>query len=336
MEEAGAGGDVAAAGNLCVALDFGGTKLAAGLVDWQQGALLREVRWATTGRRGAAGQIADMLALVRELAISEAEGGALWGVGVSFGGPVDAESGTALQSHHVEGWDNLPLAARLREALQLPVTVENDANAVALGEYRYGAGRGVDDLVYLTISTGIGGGIVLGGHLWRGHHGVAGEVGHMVVRPDGPVCTCGNHGCLESLASGLSIARRAREALAEGIAGEQLLALAGGDPQQITAEAVFRAARAGDAAAAQVVAGAAEDLGLAIAMLCSIVDPARVILGGGVAKAGEQLLRPVREAFRRHAFPMLVDRVAIVQAAALDQGGLLGAAALVAQAAKAS
>mgnify|MGYP005856657047 CR=1 FL=1 len=316
---------------LCLALDFGGTKLAAGIVDWRSGRVVREGRRRTGEASGAEGQIADMLALVDGLLGAMPEGETLSGVGVSFGGPVDAPSGTVLQSHHVPGWDGLPLASRLSRRLGLPVLVENDANAVALGEFLYGAGRGVADLVYMTISTGIGGGIILDGQLWRGHHGVAGEIGHMVVRPDGPVCTCGNRGCLEALASGLSIARRAREALAAGRPGELLLALAGGEPDGITAELVFRAALNGDDAAKSVVAEAAADLGLAIAMLCSIIDPARVILGGGVAKAGEQLLAPVREAFRRHAFPLLVERVSIVRAAAIDEGGLLGAAALVAR-----
>ncbi len=318
---------------LCLALDFGGTKLAAGLVNWHTGALLRQARCSTAGEVGADGQIEDMLALVeRHLDLDGREWQALWGLGVSFGGPVDATSGTVLHSHHVEGWDGVPLAKRLERAFARPVVVENDANAVALGEFRYGAGQGVRDLVYITISTGIGGGIVLDGQLWRGSHGVAGEVGHMVVRPDGALCTCGNHGCLEALAAGPSIARRAREALQAGAWGAQMLDLAGGEPQNLTAEMVFRAGRGGDAAAVAVIAAVAEDLGLSIAMLASIVDPARVILGGGVAKAGEQLLVPVRQAFRRYAFPMLAEQVSIVQAAALDEGGLLGAAALVAQA----
>jgi glucokinase len=221
---------------------------------------------------------------------------------------------------------------RLHEIYGLPVQIENDANAVALGEHRYGAGRGVANLVYLTISTGIGGGLILDGQLRRGEHGLAGEIGHMVVRPNGPDCTCGNRGCLEALASGLAIADRARLALAH-CAGSAMLRLAGDNPQAITAEIVFRAAMAGDPAAAWLIEQVAEDLGLALAMLASIVDPGRIILGGGVAKAGEQLLRPVRSVFRRYAFPMLAERVSIVQAAALDEGGLLGAAALVAQAA---
>jgi glucokinase len=322
------------AGNLCLALDFGGSKLAAGLANWQTGRLLRQARCTTASARGARGQLADMLALVeRELCLSAAEWATVQAVGVCFGGPVDAVSGTVLQSHHVEGWEGLPLAAELRATLGRPALVENDANAVALGEYRYGAGRGARDLVYITVSTGIGGGIILDGRLWRGQHGLAGEIGHMLVRPGGPLCTCGNRGCLESLASGLSIARRAREALSAGHESSHLLTLAGGSAAAISAEIVFRAAQAGDPLARHLVNAVAEDLGLAIAMLASIVDPARVILGGGVAKAGEQLLAPVRAAFARHAFPMLAGRVSIVQAAALDHGGLLGAAALVAQAA---
>jgi len=317
--------------HLCLALDFGGTKLAAGLVAWDTGTILRQGRCATTRSRGAKGQIADMLELVRrELRLSETEWEALDGVGVSFGGPVDASTGTVLQSHHVEGWEGLSLVAETEQALGRPAVMENDANAAALGEYLYGAGRGAEDLVYMTISTGIGGGIVLGGKLWRGHHGLAGEIGHMVVRPGGPLCPCGNLGCLESLASGPSIARRAREALATGREGARMLTLAQGHPDAITAEHVFRAAREGDGVAAATIAAVAADLGLAIAMLASIVDPARVILGGGVAKAGEQLLTPVRAAFARYTLPPLASKVAIVQAAALDEGGLLGAAALVA------
>ncbi len=316
---------------LCLALDFGGTKLAAGLVNWQTGGILRQARCATSSQVGAHGQIADMLSLVRDqLRPSLQEKNSLRGVGVSFGGPVDVEQGLVLLSHHVTGWENLPLVARLQQEIGLPVYMENDANAICLGEYRYGAGKGVQDLVYLTVSTGIGGGVVLGGQLWRGSHGMAGEIGHMVVRPNGAPCTCGNRGCLEALAAGPAIARRAHEALAQAAKPSPLLQLAGGDPAAITAEMVFRAARGGDPLAAQVVEQVAEDLGLAIAMLCSVVDPARVILGGGVAKAGEQLLQPVRRAFARYAFPMLADRVSIVQAAALDEGGLLGAAALVA------
>ncbi len=321
---------------LCLALDFGGTKLAAGLVDWRAGRVRRQARCATARERGARSQIADMLRLVSELQLAPAEWQAVSAAGVSFGGPVDAASGTVVQSHHVAGWEGLPLAAELGAALGRPALVENDANAVALGEYRYGAGRGARDLVYITVSTGIGGGVILGGRLWRGSHGAAGEVGHMVVRPGGPLCTCGNRGCLEALASGLSIARRAREALPEAEGGGRLTnrpcTATDGGPEAITAEHVFRAARLGDATAAAIVAAAAADLGLAIAMLASIVDPERVILGGGVAKAGEQLLAPVRAAFARHAFPLLAERVAIVQAAAIDEGGLLGAAALVAQA----
>lgn len=318
----------------CLALDFGGTKLAAGLVAWRDGTLLRHARCQTAPECSAAEQVSDMLRLVqRDLCISDVEWRTISTVGVSFGGPVDASTGTVLHSHHNEGWDGLPLARVLQQALQRPVLVENDANAVALAEHCYGAGRGVENLVYMTISTGIGGGIILDGKLRRGHHGLAGEVGHMVVRSDGPLCTCGNHGCLESLASGWSIARRAREALVAGGGGERLLALAGGRAEAITAEMVFSAARAGDAVAESVVQAVAADLGLGIAMLASVLDPARVILGGGVARAGEQLLAPVRAAFRRHTFDMIVDRVEIVQAAAPDEGGLLGAAALVAGAA---
>ncbi|MGQ9681193.1 MAG: ROK family protein [Anaerolineae bacterium] len=317
---------------LCLALDFGGTKLAAGLVEWRQGRLLRQARCSTSGQRGAEGQIADMLGMVAaDLHLRPEDWSSIWGVGISFGGPVDVESGTVLLSHHVTGWENLALVRRIEDAYHCPVVMENDANAVALGEHLYGAGRGSANMLYLTISTGIGGGLILDNRLRRGEHGMAGEVGHMVVRPGGPLCSCGNRGCLEALASGPAIAQRARNALAAGAPAPLLLSLVGGRIQDITAQTVFSAATQGEPSAVQVIAEAADDLGLAIAMVCSIVDPGCVVIGGGVAKAGDLLLDPVRASFMRFAFPMVAERVRIIQAQALDEGGLLGAAALVAQ-----
>ena len=188
--------------NPILALDFGGTKLSAAVINDvptnERPRWLEVRREFTPGGADATYELAAMLRLARELL-----GGRMpAAVGVSFGGPVDFSSGTVRLSHHVAGWENFPLQARLRETFGAPAAVDNDANVAALGEHRFGAGRGVADLMYVTVSTGVGGGWVLGGRPWRGHDGMAGEIGHTVVDPAGPLCLCGKRGCVERLASG--------------------------------------------------------------------------------------------------------------------------------------
>jgi glucokinase len=288
---------------LALGIDIGGTRVRAGLVD-AQGVLRARAETATDARGGPAAVVAQIVKLADEVAAS-VERGDLVGAGVSAPGPLDTVRGVALGVPTLRGWVDVPIAALLAEALGLAVRLENDGIAAANGEWRFGAGRGLSSLVYVTVSTGVGGGVVADGRLLRGRFGMAGHVGHMTVVRDGTLCSCGSRGCWEAYASGTAFAVRA-----------------GREPR-----AVFAAAMAGDAAALAQVAEEADWLGLGIANLCHLYSPERVILGGGVAK-GFALLEPgIRARLLRNAMPAFRD-VGVTAAALGENAGLVGAAAL--------
>jgi len=308
---------------LILALDFGGTKLAAATVEPGARAFRARASMPSPPNKSAEADREIILALAKEVLGGKRPAA----VGVSFGGPV--REGVVLLSHHVPDWEDFPLAEWLREHFGVPAAVENDANAAALGEWRYGAGRGTRHFLYVTVSTGIGGGIVIGGRLYRGADSLAGEIGHMVVDPGGPRCTCGRRGCLEAFSAGPAIARRARELLAShhrSGEGRIILELVGGDPSRITAREVAMAAARGDPLAAEILREAGEALGFGLAQAIALLNPERVALGGGVVKAGEPFLAHVRKAANAWAFPGA--RVEIALAELGDDAPLWGAAAL--------
>lgn len=313
---------------LLLALDYGGTKHAAALLRAGEGAWAAHARVYVPPGADAGYDQTTMLRLARELLARTP--GRLAAVGVSFGGPVDGRRGSVRLSYHVPGWEETPLADRLQAEFGVPAAVDNDANAAALGKWRRGAGRGCESLLYITISTGIGGGWVLGGRIWGGADGMAGEIGHVMVRPGGAACDCGRAGCLEAEACGRAIARTAQERLAAGgaqwAAGSALLALTGGNPAAITAQHVARAAEAGDPLAQSVLDAAAAALGAGIAGAVNLMNPERVVLGGGVTKSGPRWWRVVRETARAGVLPYA--RVEIEPAALGDDAPLWGAIAL--------
>jgi glucokinase len=318
---------------LLLALDFGGTKLTAGL------AASGERRWRAHQRvpsppgSNAQSDLEIMMRLARDLlATAKAP---LAAVGVSFGGPVNAAQGLVLLSHHVPGWEKVPLREWLEQRLGVPAAVDNDANVAALGEHRFGAGQGCDSLMYITVSTGVGGGWILNGQPWRGADGMAGEIGHMVVDPDGPLCLCGKRGCVERLASGPYIAQRAREWLqAQPDRGHVLRNLAGGGPsfhsgqasEAITAELVAQAADQGDDLAWEALKVAAWGLGVGIGNAANLMNPERFVLGGGVTKAGERFWEVVRRTAHETALPEV--HFDVVPAALGDDAPLWGGIAL--------
>jgi glucokinase len=310
---------------LLLALDFGGTKLTAGL------AASGERRWRDHQRvpsppgSNAQSDLEIMMGLAQDmLATAQAPPAA---VGVSFGGLVDAAQGLVLLSHHVPGWERMPLREWLEERLGVPAAVDNDANVAALGEYRFGAGQGCDSLMYITVSTGVGGGWILNGQPWRGADGMAGEIGHVVVDPDGPLCLCGKRGCVERLASGPYIAQRARKWLqAQPGRGHLLRALAVDNLEAITAELVAQAAAEGDGLAWEALEVAAWGLGVGIGNAANLVNPERFVLGGGVTKAGERFWEVVRRTARQTALPEV--HFDVVPAALDDDAPLWGAVAL--------
>lgn len=314
-----------------LAFDIGGTRVTAAL-GTKEGEILALERRASPRPEGAEGVRRAMETMAQELL--HREGREVEAIGIGFGGPVDAAQGIVLRSHHVAGWEGFPLGAWAQERWGAPAWVENDANAGALGEWFFGAGRGCQHLVYLNLGTGIGGGVILQGRLLRGAHSIAGEVGHMTVWPNGPLCPCGRRGCLEAVCSGDSIARRARarlalEAQVEPSRTSLLETWSQGRWERVRSEQVFEAARQGDPLAQEVVEETLEYLALGIANLLVLFDPERVILGGGVAEAGEVLWEPLRRRVEEKAHPLYRKGMEVLPARLGYDAGILGALALV-------
>lgn len=311
------------AGGLILALDFGGTKNSAAIVapgerDWRD--LKRQ---PSPLKPDANYDWQTMLRLAHELAEVEA----LAAIGVSFGGPASAGRGRVILSHHVPGWENFPIVEKLEREFGVPTVVDNDANVAALGEARFGAGRGMSSILYVTVSTGVGGGLVLQGRIWHGTDEMAGEIGHLMIDPLGPVCICGRRGCVEIMACGPAIAREARQRLRNERAGGAVLRkLVDNDLANVTAQLVNQAAQQGDTLAGEVMDAAARALGLGIGSAIALMNPARVIVGGGVSKSGEHYFDVVRAAARGNCLPEA--RVDVVRAALGDDAPLWGAVAL--------
>lgn len=276
---------------LACGVDVGGTKIAGGVID-TDGTIVEELRVESPATDAEA--IEEAIAgLVLELGSRHK----IEAVGVGAAGYIDKSRSVVMFAPNL-AWRNLNLKAELEGRVNLPVIVENDANAAAWAEFTYGAGHDVDDLLLMTVGTGVGGGLVLDRELYRGAFGVGAEIGHMRVVPDGILCGCGNHGCFEQYASGSALVREARVAARGGsLLARDLLDRAGGDPDKITGPLITEAARAGDPFAVEQLATLGTWLGEGIASLTAILDPAVVVIGGGVSEAGELLLAPIRSAF---------------------------------------
>ena len=248
-------------------------------------------------------------------------------VGIGAAGLVDEPTGVLLSAPNI-AWRNVPLRERIERRFERPVTVDNDATAAAWAEHLLGAGRGFRHLLFVGVGTGIGGGIVIDGRLIRGAHGLAGEIGHIIVEPRGPVCGCGNQGCWEQVAGGHAIARAGASAVLED-PGSAIAKLAQGDPAHATGEVVARAAADGDPAAVAIIAQVGHRLGEGIAGLVNVLDPEAVVVGGGVSELGAPLLDPIRERFLQAVeFADVRPEVPIVAAALGNDAGAIGAAML--------
>lgn len=308
-----------------LAVDIGGTHFRAGLFDSGGHRLL-----LSEGRTDSSGGREWMLSEIRgksEELIAKSDQH-VQSCGISFGGPVDYKR-QQVSSMHVSGWRGFRLAEWVKANLSLKCQVDNDANAGALGEFHYGAGRGTDSMLYLTISTGIGGGIICGGRVHRGKDSMAGEVGHIQVSDSGALCSCGARGCLESISSGTAIGLRARGfARRKPELMARTIELAGGNSDQITAESIFRAAGEGENGAQFIVREAARALAKALLATIRILNPDVIILGGGVALSGPILLDPVHEYLEEFSASMLEHSTKVVQAQLGDHSPLYGAAAL--------
>jgi glucokinase len=321
MNNDGSEEHMADADRAVLALDIGGTKLAVAVVTADG----RTHGWLVEPTRREEGPdvIIRRLFDMGHRAVAAAGLGPIAAVGVSCGGPLDAGTGVLTSPLHLPGWIDIPIVDMAEAEFGVPAVLENDATAAALGEHRYGAARGASTALYLTVSTGIGGGAIVNGNLHRGAAGNGGEFGHIMVRPGGRLCLCGRHGCLEVYASGSSIAARAAEALAEPGAESSLSSL-----DVVKAEDVAAAARNGDALATGLWDDTIGLLAVAVTDLVNIFEPNIVIVGGGVTRSGAQLIDPLREAVLRDAMPPAASAVRIELAGLGDEVCVIGAAAL--------
>ncbi|MBI2953710.1 MAG: ROK family protein [Chloroflexi bacterium] len=309
-------------GKFVVAIDLGGTNLRVAAVTFD-GQILRRASTPTRAAEGVASVINRMVRKAFEVIGADHLKQAA-GLVVAAPGPTDPWTGTIINPPNLPGWVNVPLKKELEARLGLSTFVANDANAAALGEYHFGAGRGTRHMIYVTVSTGIGGGIIVDGKLLLGKNGGAGEVGHMTIDMDGPRCACGNVGCLEAMASGTAIARQASERLRAGVKSS-ILDEVGGDLSLVTGMVVVQEAEKGDRLATEIITTAATAVGVGMVNLVNLFDPEVIAIGGGISNAGPLLFDPVRQIVNERAMGIAKEGLRIVPTVLGDDVGLLGA-----------
>jgi glucokinase len=283
------------------AIDLGGSKILS-LIAQPDGVRLGEDRRPTDAQEGPEAVLARMVASVeRALANAGATRDDLAALGVCSPGPCDIEAGVIPESPNLPGWRDVPISRHLEDKLGVPAVLENDATAAALGEHVFGAGRGCRHMVYITVSTGIGGGLIIDGKLYRGASGNAGEIGHITIDPEGPPCGSGHRGCVEAFASGAALAAQGEDLIARG--ASPLLARLVEDESVVTGGTVARAAEQGDPEARRLVERAGYYLGIGLAAYVNMLNPEVIVIGGGLAKVGDLLLGPARAEMESRAFP---------------------------------
>jgi glucokinase len=302
-------------------VDLGGSSIKTGLVT-DGGEVVHRHSAPTCGEEGPERVAGRICRAVRDcIAGAGLEPDAVGGLAVGSPGTLDLEEGVVLLAPNLPGWRDVPLRRMIEQDLGMPCVLENDANAAALGEHWLGAGRGHSSLVLLTLGTGIGSGIVLDGRVWHGANGVAGEMGHVSINPDGPLCGCGNRGCFETYASATAMVRRMREAIE---AGAQTCLAARAD--ELSAEMIHQAALDGDAAARQNIEATGRYLGLGVSNIMHLLNPSVVAFSGGVTAAGEMLMRPVRAEVRWRTLEASRRDVKLCFAQLPADAGIIGAA----------
>ena len=319
---------MAANDDYVVGVDMGGTKILAAVIN-AKGEIVQQAKRATKPKKGPEEVIERITRCIREAIDStELKPSQIRAIGIGSPGPLDPETGVIIFAPNL-GWSNVPLKAKLEANLSIPTFVDNDVNVGTLGEYAFGAGRGVKNLVGIFVGTGIGGGIILDGKLFHGVNKTAGEVGHMIVEVKGPRCGCGNFGCLEAVASRTAITRDLQKAILKKGKKSKLTELNGGNLDLIRSKAIARAVKHGDKPTIKVVQRAAKYLGISVASIVHFLNPEMVVLGGGVVEAmGDSLLDPIRHAAAEYALPTTMDGVQIVAATLGDNAGVIGASVL--------
>lgn len=309
--------------NSCViGVDLGGTNIRVAAVS-PSGAILRVERLKTGASEGYEAVIKRIVSAV--IPVSEQMGSKPSAVGLAVPGAIDFAKGVVTWSPNFPGWSNVPAARDVSALLGLPVVIENDGNAAAVGEGWIGSARGVGNFVMMTLGTGVGGGVVLDGRVWRGSTGMAGEIGHIPVREGGRMCGCGKHGCLETYASANGVARTARERIGEEKA-RMLLEMVSGVPEKIDSGIMAQCAGKGDPFCLEIFEEAGRDLGKAMAVIALTLDVSHFVIGGGMAEALPYLLASMRKAALDHAYTLNEDKLVIVKAALGDDAGIIGSA----------
>lgn len=307
-------------------IDLGGTKILTAVAD-EEGNILAKIKLPTEAHKGKDKVIDNIIVSINKVLNKvnlNYEDIVRMGVGIP--GPLNIEEGLVYQAPNL-GWENVPISEILEEKTSIPVNLENDANAAALGEKWFGAGQGIDNLLYITISTGIGGGIIIDRKIYHGANDGAGEIGHMVIEPNGPLCGCGNYGCLEALASGTAISRMGKEAV-EKHQNTIILELSNGNLDSIDGGIIAKAAKMGDEVAKEIWVKAGYYLGIGLANLLNIFNPEMIILGGGVMKAGDLIMEPMQKSLKKYSFENAFNSVQIRQAVLGDEVGVKGAIAV--------
>lgn len=315
-------------GGPILGIDLGGTKSLA-IVALTDGTILSSSYKETPSSKGREA-VADVLAecAVEAASLAGIPLSKMGAAGFAVAGLVDRRNGIILASPNLQGWNDVPLASMMQKRLSLRCVIANDANAAAIGELLFGAGQGVKDQIFITISTGIGAGIIAGGRLYIGASGTAGEIGHMTIVPNGPKCGCGRYGCWEALASGTAIARSAAEGIS---AGRQSIipSLIQQNPVQLSAREVFEAARQGDSFAREIVSQASNYLGIGLANLINIFNPELFVIGGGISKEWDSIMPQSWALAQERAFSLPAQKARMEKAALNDFAGAMGAVALV-------
>ena len=315
-------------GKFILGVDIGGTKIAAAIATICGDIVVRG-RNPTQAQSGPDAVINNILATMEEtIASAKINPSQLLGIGIAVAGIVDGDNGKVVFSPNLPGWHEIPLGDIVQQRFGVPVYMGNDATIAALGEWHFGLKREVANLIYITISTGIGGGIIANGKPYTGACGAAGEIGHMIIDVNGPLCSCGNIGCWEALASGTALAKEAAKQIAEG-AETSIAELTGGDISKIDARIVFLAAKQGDELAKELISRLGYYFGIGLVNLVNIFNPELILVGGGVAKMGDLLFQPAIKVVRERAFSTVVNTVEIKPAILGDDSGVLGAVAFV-------
>ena len=314
------------ADDLILGIDLGGTKILTAVAN-SQGKILSRDHSITPAKKGYEAVIQSILESAhRALEQANIAISALTAIGVGAPGISNPETGILFTSPNLPGWRDVPLRDIMQKRLGKKTFLINDANAAALGELYFGAARGARNFIYITISTGIGGGIIIDGKIYIGAIGAAGEVGHMTIDDDGPICNCGNRGCWETLASGTALAREAKHRIKEGVR-TSILKYAEGDVERVTAQVIHNAAEQGDSLAKELIARTGYYVGVGLANLINIFNPELIVIGGGLSNIGDMLLGPAFKVAGERAYKEAFQAVRFASAELGRNSGVLGAAA---------